>query len=83
MAGTIISIMLGTVYLLSMLLIFCRRYSFKLDRKILYLPPIILILCIFTQILGLALLLTMLTSIYVLTIIILTPITILSIKNKI
>jgi len=83
LAGTIISIMLGTVYLLPMLLIFCHRYSFKLDRKILYLPPIILILCIFTQILGLALSLTMLTSIYVLTIIILTSITILSIKNKI
>ena len=33
LAGTIISIMLGTVYLLPMLLIFCRRYSFKLDRK--------------------------------------------------
>jgi len=82
LAGTMISAMLGIIYLLPILTLFKSKTSLKYSKYSIYIPITTLILCVIAQILCLAFPLTLLTSIYVLSIIIATPSIILKIAGK-
>jgi len=82
LAGTMISAMLGIIYLLPILTLFKSRTGLKYNKYSIYIPITTLILCVIAQILCLTFPLTLLTSIYVLSIIIATPSIILRIVGK-
>jgi len=82
LAGTMISAMLGIIYLLPILTLFKSRTGLKYSKYSIYIPITTLILCVIAQILCLAFPLILLTSIYVLSIIIAAPLVILKMARK-
>jgi len=81
LAGTIISILLGLIYLLPMFMLFGSKISLKFSKYSIYISIAILILCVVVQILCLAFPLTVLSSIYVLSVIIMAPLVVLRLHD--
>jgi len=66
LAGTIISILLGIIYIASIISLYIRFDFRGYIRKSIYLSILSLVLCIVVQFLSISILLTILTSIYIL-----------------
>ena len=81
LAGTIISILLGLIYLLPMFMLFGSKISLKFSKYSIYISIAILILCVVVQILCLAFPLMVLSSIYVLSVIIMAPLVVLRLHD--